>query len=76
MIEKYGLDHAPEYPKHRYVALPVKDRKKLAQKLKAQTAEQAEGSRPSNAAQFVSMEEEIEAIATPIEREGELGKRH
>jgi hypothetical protein len=48
----------------------------LAQKLKAQTAEQAEGSRPSNAAQFVSMEEEIEAIATPIEREGELGKRH
>ena len=31
MIEKYGLDHAPEDPKHRYVALPVKDRKKLAQ---------------------------------------------
>ena len=26
--------------------------------------------------QFVSTEEEIEAIAMPIEREGELGKRH
>lgn len=31
MIEKYGLDHAPKNPNHRYVALPVKDRKKLAQ---------------------------------------------
>ena len=31
MIEKYGLDHAPEDPNHRYVALPVKDRKTLAQ---------------------------------------------